>query len=301
MKFPLTSFILFTCVSIGCGGIAAQVTAPAGTRHAATGKDKEPEKIKLGEDEPGCKDSALLARVPGCSIIQCDTKEADGLEIQVGVSQDGNIQKESMDGAAEIIYYLCPARITLPQIAKLSETGLSRAGYKTVYYGKDGDEFPIVTMLKENHWVQLSTYMYDDYSAYIQTALKVPLENQASTDALAEEMAKTGRITLRGLTFANEEEISAESEKTMSDILAFLVRQPEMRVRVEGHTDTAADKNANMVLSQKQASAVASWLLSHGIDKSRLSIQGLGDSKPLDHGNTPEAKTKNRRVELLPF
>ena len=59
--------------------MAQAVTSPT-TRHALKDVDKE---IKLGEDEPGCKDSELLARIPGCSIIQCDSKpEAEGVDIQ---------------------------------------------------------------------------------------------------------------------------------------------------------------------------------------------------------------------------
>ena len=271
----------------------AQLTPPVAKR--AVGKEALPEKIKLGEDEPGCKDSALMARIPGCSIIQCDNKEADGLEIQVGALPDGTIQKEAMDGEAETIYYLCPARITLPQIVKLSDGTLSKNGYKTVFYGKDGDDFPLVTGLKDNQWVQISTYMYDEYSAYIQTALKVPLENQANSDAMAEEMAKTGRVVLHGLVFNKENELSAESEKMLTDIDAFLVRQPDLRVRVEGHSQSAGDKAANLTASQSQASAVATWLLSHGIDKARLSILGLGDTKPVADGS------KNSRIELVKF
>jgi len=271
---------------------------PTGTKRPA-GKDTVVEKIKLGEDEPGCKDSPLLNRIPGCSIIQCDTKDADGLEIQVGALPDGTIQKEAMDGSAEILYYLCPARIPLVQIVKLLDGSLAKAGFKTVFYGRDGDEFPLVTGLKDNQWVQVSTYMYDDNSAYIQTALKVPLEQQANTDAMAEEMTKTGRVILHGLTFNAEQELAGDSEKILADIDAFLVRQPDLRIRIEGYTDVADSKAGNTTASQKQASAVAMWLLEHGVDKSRISIQGLGDSKPIAEGATPEAKEKNRRIELV--
>jgi outer membrane protein OmpA-like peptidoglycan-associated protein len=242
-----------------------------------------------------------MNRIPGCSIIQCDNKEADGLEIQVGALPDGTIQKESLDGAAEIIYYLCPARITLLQIVKLSDGTLTKAGFKTVFYGKDGDDFPIVTGLKDNQWVQISTYMYDDNSAYIQTALKVPVENQASSDAMLEEMSKNGRVVLHGLAFDKDADLSAESEKMLTDIDAFLVRQPDIRIRIEGHSDVGGNQTANMTVSQKQASAVATWLLEHGIDKSRISIQGLGDTKPLADGDGQEAKAKNRRIELVKF
>jgi OmpA-OmpF porin, OOP family len=293
--------LLVSCILICCGSLAAQVTTPPIAKRSV-GKDLGAEKIKLGEDEPGCKDSALLNRIPGCSIIQCDTKEADGLEIQVGALPDGTIQKEAMDGTAEIIYYLCPARITLLQVIKLEDAALAKLGFKTVFYGKDGDDFPIATGLKDNQWVQVSTYMYDDYSAYIQTALKVPVETQANTDAMADEMAKTGRVILHGLNFDGEQELSADSEKMLADVDAFLVRQPDLRVRIEGHTDLANEnRTLNLTASQKQASAVATWLLQHGIDKSRLSIQGLGDTKPLADGASPEAKAKNRRIELVKF
>jgi outer membrane protein OmpA-like peptidoglycan-associated protein len=301
MKY-VSKLLLIGCFLICCGSLTAQVVTPPSSKRPV-GKDAiTTEKIKLGEDEPGCKDSALMSRIPGCSIIQCDAKEADGLEIQVAALTDGTIQKESMDGTAEIIYYLCPARITLPQIAKLSEASLSKGGFKTVFYGKDGDDFPIITGLKDNQWVQVSTYMYDDNSAYIQTALKVPVETQANSDAMADEMAKTGRVILHGLAFDTDQGITAESEKILTDIDAFLVRQPDLRIRIEGHTDSAGDnRTANMTASQKQASSVASWLLDHGIDKSRISIQGLGDTKPLEEGSSPEVKAKNRRIELVKF
>lgn len=286
-------FLLLGCLLTCYGSLAAQITPPSPKRVAS--KEALPDKIKLGEDEPGCKDSTLMPRLPGCSIIQCDSKEADGLDIHIGASPDGTIQKESMDGTAEIVYYLCPARITLPQIVKLSDGALTKAGYKTVFYGKDGDDFPIVTALKDNQWIQISTYMYDDNSAYIQTALKVPLENQASSDAMADEMSKTGRVVVVGLAFDSQNDVSAESEKLLTDIDAFLVRQPDLRIRVEGHSDIAADKAANLTGSQKQASAVAGWLLSHGIDKARISILGMGDTKPATGG------TKNSRIELVKF
>jgi len=288
----------FVCSYVLLGSLNAQV----GAANRAASKDSERE-IKLGEDEQGCKDSALLARIPGCNIIQCDTKpEAEGIEIQVGATQEGTPQKEAMDGSAETLYYLCPSRVTVGQIGKLSEAALGKAGYKIVYFGRDGEDFPLVSALKDTQWVQVTTYMYNDYSAYVQTAIKVPAELQASSDAMADEMTKNGRVVLTGLVFEKDEsDLSAESEKMLADIAAFLVRQPDWRIRVEGHTESGPDKAATLALSQKRASSVASWLLQHGIDKSRLSIQGYGDGKPIADNSTADGRMKNSRIELVKF
>jgi outer membrane protein OmpA-like peptidoglycan-associated protein len=216
------------------------------------------------------------SRVAGCSIIQCDRKEADTLEIQVGVSTDGAAQNEAMDGNSEVIYYLCPSKVTLSSIVKTSEAGLTKAGFKTVFNGKDDEEHPIMTGLQGTQWVQVSTYMYNEYTAYIQSAIDVPQDAQAASEALAEEMTKSGRVTLAGLNFDREKyDMPADADKLLAEIAALLVRQPSWKVRIEAQSIELSDKQANVVLSQKRASAVATWLLDHGIDKSRISIQGV--------------------------
>lgn len=268
--------------------LVAQNAASPAARHSP--KDLETKDMKLGEDEAGCKDSALLQRVPGCSIIQCDAKDGDTLEIQVGASTDGAVQKESMDGATEVIYYLCPSKVTLAHIAKVSDTALAKSGYKIVFSGKDDEDQPLVTALKDTQWLQISTYMYNEYSAYMLSAVKVPPESQATSEALADDMMKNGRVTLQGLNFDKKKfDMPADADKVLSEVAALLVRQPGWKIRVEAHSGDADDRQGNLELSTKRASAVATWLLDHGIDKSRISIQGAGDAE------------LSQRIELVRF
>jgi outer membrane protein OmpA-like peptidoglycan-associated protein len=252
--------------------------------------DKE---IRLGEDEPGCKDSALLPRLPGCSIIQCDTKEMDTKELVVGASTGGVLQKELMEGPSEILYYLCPSKLSLGSITKQSESALTKTGFKTVFGGKDDEEQPLVTVLKETQWVQISTYMYNEYSAYVFTAIQDTPETQSTSEALADEMNKNGRVVLTGFAFDKDKfDLPADAERVLTDVMQLLVRQPNWKILVEGHTNDAGDTQRNVALSQKRASAVASWLLEHGIDQSRVSIQGVGDAKPT-------AEAKSPRIEIV--
>jgi OOP family OmpA-OmpF porin len=55
-----------------------------------------------------------------------------------------------------------------------------------------------------------------------------------------------------------------------------------------------------MMLSQERADRVKSYLISKGIQASRLNSKGFGPNKPLTTGNSEAEKAKNRRVELIP-
>jgi outer membrane protein OmpA-like peptidoglycan-associated protein len=158
---------------------------------------------------------------------------------------------------------------------KQSDSALLKAGFKTVYNGKDDDEQPIVTSSKETQWVQVSTYTYNQYTAYVLSTLKAEEQDQApSSDSLAEEITKSGRVTLAGLQFqADKAELPADAEKVMSGVAALLARQPDWKIRVEAHgSETGA--------AQQRASAVATWLVDHGVDKTRVSVLGVPEGEP---------------------
>jgi outer membrane protein OmpA-like peptidoglycan-associated protein len=112
---------------------------------------------------------------------------------------------------------------------------------------------------------------------------------------MSEEMTRNGRVVLYGIGFDQQKAVlPTDAEKVLTEVAAFLVRQPTLKIRVEGHSDDGADAAANVSLSKERASAVAAWLLEHGIDKTRLTIDGAGDSKP-DAGD----KSRNLRIELV--
>jgi OmpA-OmpF porin, OOP family len=255
--------------------------------------------IKLGVDEPGCKDSALLARIPGCTIIQCDSKpDAENVKVIAGAATDGTTTEEFLDGDAEIIYYLCPTKTTVLSIAKQSESALTKGGYKVLFNGRDNDDFPMVTARREDQWIQISTYIYNDLSAYIQTAIKADPEEPNTADAFLDEFVKSGKVVLSGLTF-EADKLNGESDKVLTELAMFLVRQPDLKVRIEAHVDEQADKTAAVETSKKRASAVAVWLLEHGVEANRVSIQGFGDTRPVTDNTNEQNRAKNRRIELV--
>lgn len=68
---------------------------------------------------------------------------------------------------------------------------------------------------------------------------------------------------------------------------------------IEGHADSRGPEKYNMVLSEKRAEQVRQHFLRSGISADRLGTLGYGETSPLDTSETPEAWTRNRRVEFV--
>jgi OmpA-OmpF porin, OOP family len=93
--------------------------------------------------------------------------------------------------------------------------------------------------------------------------------------------------------------ILPESDGILTAVMTIFNEHPEIKkVRVEGHTDNRGGAAMNMGLSSRRAASVATWLIKHGVDKSRLTSKGFGLTKPIDSNTTDEGRQNNRRVEF---
>jgi len=94
-------------------------------------------------------------------------------------------------------------------------------------------------------------------------------------------------------------EAGKDSQEILEAVLAVLQAHPDItKVRVEGHTDNRGDPKANKKLSEARAASVVKWLISKGIDRSRLESAGFGMERPIEANDTEEGRTINRRVEF---
>jgi outer membrane protein OmpA-like peptidoglycan-associated protein len=117
--------------------------------------------------------------------------------------------------------------------------------------------------------------------------------------ALASDLRSTGRAVLYGIRFAtNSADITPESETVLNDVVAVTKTDTQLRLRIEGHTDSTNDDAFNLALSQRRADAVVAWLVAHGVPRPRLEAQGLGESKPVAGNDTLHGRALNRRVEI---
>jgi len=91
-------------------------------------------------------------------------------------------------------------------------------------------------------------------------------------------------------------EIEARSFELLDNIAAVLASHDQLKIEVEGHTDSQGDDGYNKKLSQRRAEAVVAYLVKQGIDKARLTGRGFGEEKPIADNNTEEGRAQNRRV-----
>jgi outer membrane protein OmpA-like peptidoglycan-associated protein len=83
--------------------------------------------------------------------------------------------------------------------------------------------------------------------------------------------------------------------------VAIAKANPDLRVRVDGHTDSRGSDAYNQSLSERRAAAVRQVFIDHGIDAGRLEARGFGESRPAAPNDTPENMRLNRRVEFTPL
>ncbi|GGA76364.1 peptidoglycan-associated lipoprotein [Neiella marina] len=79
----------------------------------------------------------------------------------------------------------------------------------------------------------------------------------------------------------------------------YLVKNPNVAVRVEGHADERGTPEYNIALGERRAKAVSKYLMSLGVMASQISTVSYGEEMPLVSGHTEEAWAKNRRAVLV--
>ena len=90
-----------------------------------------------------------------------------------------------------------------------------------------------------------------------------------------------------------------ESKAELQQLARFLRDNPDVKIRITGHTDNVGTQAYNLDLSQNRARAVANYLLSEGIAMGRVSYKGMASSEPVVGNDTEEGRAQNRRTELL--
>jgi len=118
---------------------------------------------------------------------------------------------------------------------------------------------------------------------------------------LYDALAANGRWATQGILFATgKAELQPESRPVLKEIAATLKEHEELKILIEGHTDNVGQAASNLSLSEARAAAVKAALVADfGIDGSRITTQGLGDTKPAVPNATPEGRAQNRRVEIV--
>ncbi len=109
-----------------------------------------------------------------------------------------------------------------------------------------------------------------------------------------------GKLISYGIYFdSGKELVKAESYGALGDIAKVLKDNPEVRIKITGHTDSDGIDDTNLDLSKRRAASVKNELFkTFGIEVSRMETDGKGETEPIGSNATAGGKAQNRRVEF---
>ena len=96
----------------------------------------------------------------------------------------------------------------------------------------------------------------------------------------------------------NSYALRQESKSTLQNLADNFRRYPEEQIGVEGHTDAIGSNESNQRLSEQRADGVRNYLVDQGVNGTRVTSVGFGESRPKASNDTPEGRQLNRRVEI---
>lgn len=128
--------------------------------------------------------------------------------------------------------------------------------------------------------------------------MATPSPDRGCSEAAAREFEAQLRPIVIRFDF-NKREITPHAKEMLMGARAVVESHPDCTIQLHGHTDDVGSLEYNLSLSRERAEAVSSFLQQvFQLPASRLTTEGHGKSRPEDPAGTPEARTRNRRVEL---
>jgi outer membrane protein OmpA-like peptidoglycan-associated protein len=147
-------------------------------------------------------------------------------------------------------------------------------------------------------------YRYTAYDAYnCQSTGKVnfikPVVEVDEFEGGLENIEEGGSIVLKNIFFEfNKTTLLPESYPELDKVVDFMVSNDIGLIEISGHTDSDGSESYNQKLSEGRAKSVVQYLVSKGIQASRMKAVGYGELKPIDTNSSDAGKARNRRVEF---
>ncbi len=177
--------------------------------------------------------------------------------------------------------------------------------YKPYQYFVIGNFFP-------DSLTKVQARQYNHYFAFLDDIMVLEAENQAYTKPVDEKKeiqkwvgntvtAKNTNqaIVLESVYFDyNKSVLLPESFPSLNELADQMKAVPTLQIKVKGHTSTEGDVAYNLKLSRNRAKAVRAYLIEKGIEETRISSEGYGETQPIGPNDSEEARAKNRRVEF---
>lgn len=164
----------------------------------------------------------------------------------------------------------------------------------------DGKKYwDLPTAFGDSNYNQIIFYI----GTYKNTTDKFFISNLKLAEAGSDtrhKLIETGKFTTNEILFdTNKATIKSSSKTVLDDLGKALKENASVKISIVGHTDSDGNDSENLKLSEKRAQSVANYFVTNfGIEKSRMTTSGKGESEPISDNDSEERKKENRRVEF---
>ncbi|GAA4831675.1 OmpA family protein [Algivirga pacifica] len=168
-----------------------------------------------------------------------------------------------------------------------------------IYTDSDGSfSIPLEPKQRYTYYAEDKDFFGSSVKIYTDTKDNPITVNKMELTSLKKEDAPP--LVLKTLHFhSNSDIIERSSYEDLNRLLTYLIKYPNIKLRIEGHTDNIDTAKFNMDLSQRRAIAVKRYLSKRGCDPSRLEVAGFGESRPIASNEDAAGRALNRRVAFV--
>jgi OOP family OmpA-OmpF porin len=274
-----------------------------------------------GRHVQGAKEPAFMKFYPQARVSDYAQKNFDAVEIVTGYKKgaDDAVQQDTVEGRVTRYSTEHKPQTSPLEIVRNHENVLKPQGFVTIVAGREA-QFPGLPVgggngafgvfrLDRNGapavWVNVNAWEQngaeDPYSEVTIVEIKAMEQTlEANADSMLRDLQQSGRVAVYGINFdTGKATIKPESETVLGEILSLATQNPNLKLRIEGHTDNVGGSAANRKLSEDRAAAVRAWLVQKGVRAANLTSAGLGDGKPVADNGSEDGRARNRRVELV--
>jgi outer membrane protein OmpA-like peptidoglycan-associated protein len=131
-------------------------------------------------------------------------------------------------------------------------------------------------------------------------AMREKLREQLNAVLATQETARGLVVTLGDVLFdTGKSALKQNAQISLAKVSAILMQYPDLKLQIEGYTDSVGSDALNLKLSQSRAESTQAFLVNNGVNPANVSALGFGKSNPVADNTTAAGKAQNRRVEMV--
>lgn len=186
-----------------------------------------------------------------------------------------------------------------PVIARIQLENIRTKAIKEIPVDSLTGKYVAAIIFRDDHMITVKKEGYVYSSRFLGTE-DTTLNQPKKVDITVKKIEVGKSYKIDDIHFeTNSSILSNNAKKIIDEFFTFLYENPNIEVEIQGHTDNVGQDQANLVLSEKRAKSVYTYLVEKGIPMSRLSSNGYGESKPLVSNETFKGRAKNRRTVFV--